>query len=193
MKSSSNPPTRSVLATQSKPSINIAIAYADSLTRRIAKGVCYRIIRRIHRAFEVRAFFWSFEALGQSDTLAQATDIATTADMILYSVHAAEDLPAVAKTWADRWLARTGQPNGALVALLKTAGPTDGAPFAAEIQLGALAQAARMDFFVKVFDRPVHEASSFDLPRAAKQTFRAGLVAADDQCGAVMKPTCAFA
>lgn len=193
MKPLLNAPTRSVPAAQSKPPINIAIAYADSLTRRIAKGVCYRMIRRLHRAFDVRAFFWSFETLGRSDTLEQAADIATTADMIFYSVHAAEDLPAVAKSWADRWLARTGQPNGALVALLKTVGPTDGAPLAAEIQLGALARAARMDFFVKVFDRPVHAASSLESPRAAKPTLPAGLVAANEQRGSVMRPTCAFA
>ncbi|ODU25109.1 MAG: hypothetical protein ABS95_00750 [Verrucomicrobia bacterium SCN 57-15] len=193
MKSPLHRPPRSVRAAQSKPSLSIAIAYADSLTRRIAKGVCYRIIRRIHHAFDVRAFFWSFEALGQSDTLEQAATVAAGADMILYSVHGADELPAVASIWADRWLARTGQPNGALVALLKTAGPTDGAPLAAEIQLSALARAARMDFFVKIFDRPVHAASSFVVPRAAKQTLRTRLATADDQCGVVMKPTCAFA
>jgi hypothetical protein len=193
MKSPLKPTIHRALAAESKPPINLAIAYADSPTRRIAKGVCYRIIRRINRAFDVRAFFWSFDALGQPETLEQAAAIAARADMIFYSVHAAEELPGVARTWADRWLARTGQPNGALVALLKTPGPTNGASLAAEIQLSDLARAARMDFFVKVFDRPVHEASSFDLPRAAKQTLRSGCIAADEQCGVVMKPICAFA
>lgn len=176
-------PTRNALAAQSKPTVNVAIAYADSLTRRIAERVCYRIIRRIHHVFDVRTFFWSFEALGQSDTLEQAAGIAATADVIVYSVHAMAELPAITRTWADRWLARTGQPNGALVALLKTAGPVNDAPLAAEIQLRALARKARMELFVNVIDCPARETSPM---------IRSSLIA-DEQCGAVAGPTCAIA
>lgn len=182
----------SVRAPQSKPHLNIAIAYTDSTTRRIAKGVCYRMTRRLHRSFDIRTFFWSFDSLEQSETLEHAAGIAASADMIFYSVNAAAELPAAARVWADRWLALMGQSRGALVALLKSAGPTNGAPLAAEIQLNALARAARMEFFVKMFDRPMHDASSADLRAAAKLTLGSEPTT-ENRFAAVVKPTCAFA
>lgn len=192
MKSPLHLSTRSVRAPQSKPHLNIAIAYADSTTRRIAKRVCYRMIRRLHHSFDIRAFFWSFDSLGQSERLEHAAGIAASADMIFYSVNAAEELPAAARVWSDCWLALMGQSRGALVALLKSAGPINVAPLAAEIQLNALAQAARMEFFVKIFDRPMQDASSVGLRAAAKLTLGSA-PATENRFEAVVKPACAFA
>jgi len=183
-------------AAESKPSLNFAIAYADRLTHRIALSVCSRVFRRIERAFDVHAFWWSFDVLGQPEALQRAATVAATADMIFCSLYAAEELPSTFKAWTDVWLAQTGRTTSALVALLKTTGPIDAAPLAAETQLNALAKAARMDFFVKIFDQSVRETSSFAIPRAVKRASRIGLPAADARptlVASAMKPTCEFA
>jgi nucleotide-binding universal stress UspA family protein len=189
-------PSHNDLTAESKPAINIAMAYADRLTHRIALTVCSRVFRRIERAFDVHAFWWSFDSLGQPEALEQAATVAARADMIFCSLYAAEELPTTLKPWADRWLARTEQTGSALVALLKTTRPIGGAPLAAEAQLNALAKAARMDFFVKVFDQPVRETPSFEIPRAVKRVSRTGLLTAEARHTVVttaMKPTCEFA
>ncbi len=184
MKAALKPSPRTKTPAESKPPINIAIAYADRLTHRIALTVCSRVFRRVQRAFDVRAIWLSFDSLGQPGALEQAATVAARADMIFCSLYADAEPPSALKPWADRWLARTGRTRSALVALLKTTGPIDGKPLAAEAELSALAKAARMDFFVKVFDQPVREITAFEIPRATMQR---------TVVGSARKPTCEFA
>jgi hypothetical protein len=195
MKTPPNRSTRSETAADSKPPINIAIVYADRLTHRIAVTVCSRVFRRIQRAFNVHAFWWSSDSLWQPEALEQAAAVAAKADVIFCSLYAADELPPSLKAWSDRWLARAERTGGALAALLKTTRPIDGAPLTAESQLNALAKAARMEFFVKVFDTPFHETSSFVIPRAVKRVSRSHLPADARRTttASAMKSTCEFA
>lgn len=184
-------PTARILTENVKPPLNIVITFADRLTQRIAMQVCSGVVRRISRAFTVHTLSWSFDALSLPDELECAVAVTCRADMVFCSVHASRNLPAAVRAWADRWQPRTGQADGALVALLKTNGKEGSATFAAENELGAVAKAARMDFFVKIFDQPVPETSSFDLPRAARRMDRANGIAKAGQISTAL--TSAFA
>ncbi len=190
-------PTASDLAAKSKPPLNIVIAYADRLTYQIAMSACSRVVRPIRRSFTVHSVWFSFDNLGRAYVLEQAAAAAVKADMIFCSVHASEELPAAVKAWIVRWLPRSGQSDGALVALLKTNGETSRAPLAAENDLSVVAKAARMDFFVKVFDQPVPESSASELPCAARLTARMNRSAVEGQFSASLtpplKPVCGFA
>lgn len=196
MKTPLNHSTRSSSAADSKPPINIAIVYADRLTQRIAMSVCSRVFRRIQTTFNVHAFWWSSDSLWQPEALEQAAAVAANADMIFCSLYAADELPPSLKAWSDCWLARAERTGGALAALLKTTRTIDGAPLTAEIQLNALAKAARMEFFVKVFDQPFREPSSSEIPRAVKRVSRIGPLPGDARhttATPAMKPACEFA
>ncbi len=197
MKAASKLPARTDLAAESKPTLNIVIAYADQLTYQIAMRACSRVLRRIRRSFTVHSVWFSFDALGRAYVLEQAAVAAVKSDLIFCSVYATETLPAPVKAWIVRWLPRTGQSDGALVALLKTTDQTNRAPLNAEIDLSVVAKAARMDFLVKVFDQPVPETSPFDLPHTARRTARANRFAAERHFSASLtpppKPPCGFA
>lgn len=169
MKSPMKLSSASILAKNARPPLNIVITYADRLTQQIAMKVCSGVVRRISRAFAVHTLSWSFDALSQPDALERAVAVTCRADMVFCSAHASRNLPAAVRAWADGWRPRTGQADGALVALLKTNGQAGGAILAAENELGALAKAARMDFFVKFFDQRVPETSSFDSLRPARR------------------------
>lgn len=192
MKAPLKQPARSDLAAEAKPPLNIVIAYADRLTYQIAMSACSRVVRRIRRSFTVHSVWVSFDNLGRAYVLEQAAAAAAKADMIFCSVHASEELPAAIKAWIVRWLPRSGQSDGALVALLKTNGETSSAPLAAENDLSAVAKAARMDFFVKVFDQPAPESSCIDwhASRANRLCCGSPLQSISDR---PLKPACGFA
>ena len=79
-----------------------------------------------------------------------AAEEAAAADLVVISVHQAEDLPDVVKRWADLWLRQKGSHQAVLLALLD---PSDAeAPGSTEAYLRNLARCGGMEFLVESAD-----------------------------------------
>ena len=136
---------------ESNSTIRLVFVYADAPTRAIAMEVFNTLHQQLHSEFSFRAVSWSFEFLGQLKILDLATKAAVEADMIFCSTYRGQELPVSAEVWIDSWLPQKTDPESALVALLRGSNSGSVLPCPTELFLRQIAQAAKMDFFVKEF------------------------------------------
>src|SRR5580658_2002961 len=83
--------------------LNIAGAYQDWVTEGWATQTCHLATQRA-RAGRVQNSWFNINSLGDPEILAKAICAALTADVIVVSVYAADELPLDLYTWFDLWL-----------------------------------------------------------------------------------------
>jgi len=84
-----------------------------------------------------------------------AVRAALVADLIVVSVHAADELPLGLYVWIDAWLPRRTSREGALTALIGADEPQDPQSSRTREYLQAVARKAQLDF-IPLFESRLH-------------------------------------
>lgn len=125
---------------------SVVVVYETPAIREHAVKFCERLAHEQESAAAAETNWWSFRLLGHSETGAHAARTAAGADVVIFAMHAAGDLPDEIKLWIENWLNKRGDREGALVGLLaREKRPHDVPPFR-EIYLRHIAHRAGMDF-----------------------------------------------
>lgn len=94
--------------------------------------------------------WWSFAGLSDSARAAEAAIKAAAADVVIFAISPAGDLPREIKLWTENWIAKRSEREGAIVGLV--AGHVSPGELAClkEIYLRHMAHRARMDYLREV-------------------------------------------
>lgn len=124
----------------------VVVVYETPAIREHAVRFCDRFAREQESAARAEMNWWSFHLLGNSVAGHDAVQKAAVADVVIFAIDAAGDLPEEIKLWIEKWLNKRGEREGALVGLLAREGRShDIAPFR-EVYLRHIARRAGMDF-----------------------------------------------
>jgi hypothetical protein len=123
----------------------IAVVYESPSIREHAVRFCERLAEE-RKAPGVEMNWWSFQHLGHIQHAGEALQKAAKADVVVFAMNSAGDLPDEIKMWIEHWLNRRGEREGALVGLLnREDGILEMASFR-EIYLRHAARRAGMDY-----------------------------------------------
>jgi hypothetical protein len=132
---------------------SIAVVYQDKLTRIWAKQMCRPVM---HWAAEerIQQTWQDVNSLSDPGILLEAVRAALAADVIVVSIHAADELPLDFYAWIDVWLPRRRSRAGALAALIGVAEPLDSRSVRTREYLQAVARRCNLDFIPQERRRP---------------------------------------
>jgi hypothetical protein len=126
--------------------LKVALSYQDAITRQWALEM-YRQVSQLVGADHIHDTWWNTTSLLSDPQLLQdAVVAATLADVIVVSVHAAEELPLDLYVWIDAWLPRRPQRRGALLALIGARDQVDTGSSHALDYLQAVARKGNFDY-----------------------------------------------
>jgi hypothetical protein len=129
-------------------SLNVALVYEDARAERWAGSVCERVSQLTGReGIQFKA--WKISDLSQPGTFADAVLGASTADMIIVAIQAAEQLPLELCAWTDAWLPHRLQLTGALVALVGLTEQSGSQSDRTRRDLQAVARKGGLDFLIE--------------------------------------------
>lgn len=124
----------------------VVVLYETPAIREHAVRFCERLSQGQESPARAEKSWWSFHLLGHSAAGHDAVQKAAVADVVIFAMDAAGDLPEEVKLWIENWLNKRGEREGALVGLLaREERSHDIAPFR-EIYLRHIARRAGMDF-----------------------------------------------
>ena len=134
-----------VAPAKSEYALNIVGVYQDPLTQ--SWGVpMRRLATQLAGEEHILDTWYDLHSLDDIQVLMEAVCAALVADVIVVSVHAAEELPLGLYVWIDAWLPRRTSREGALTALIGTDEPQDPQSSRTREYLQAVARKARLDF-----------------------------------------------
>lgn len=139
---------------ESEYTLKVTVVYQDRRTQEWAEHVCGRMGYLVGEEC-LRCSWWPLDRLTEPEMFEAAVQAASVADVIVVSLHAAEELPEDLWTWIALWLPRRRQPTGALVTLLDVAEiPPGGASLTREY-LRTVACKGGLDFLPHEEELPV--------------------------------------
>ncbi len=143
---------------------DLVVAYEDTDTRNRALHLYDHLAQQLLDDYDFQCSWWKFEHLANSVLQQEAADSAADANMVILSLRAHRELPAVQKAWMDDWIHRRHHRKAALVVMIADTNQPerDAAPV-----LGYLRNAARigrMDFFLHGFELPKANSEFPDTP-----------------------------
>jgi hypothetical protein len=125
--------------------LKIAMVYQDEATWEWADQAVGRVARLVGRSC-VQSAWWDMDQLSEPSVEFDAVQAAALADMLIVSIHAADQVPAAFHGWIVKGLARRCHREGILVALLATPGHPSASAARLRCQLEALACSSNLDF-----------------------------------------------
>jgi hypothetical protein len=131
--------------TESEYALSIAGVYQDIVTRDWALQTC-RQATQLAGEERVQNMLYYAHSLRDPGVLLEAVRAALLADVILVSVHAADELQLELHVWIDAWLPRRLSRAGALTALIGVAEPSNSQSVRTLEYLKAVACKAQLDF-----------------------------------------------
>ena len=138
---------------ESAYALNVAGVYQDNVTRDWAMQTC-RQATRLAEAERVQDTWYNANTLSDPGIFLDAVRAALMADVIVVSVHAADELPLDLYVWIDAWLPRRPSRAGALAALIGVNEPLDSQSVRTHEYLQAVARKAQLDFIPHKRKRP---------------------------------------
>jgi hypothetical protein len=139
---------------ESDYALKIAGVYQDFVTREWALQT-YRRATRLAGEERIQNAWYNTNSLSDPAILLHAVQAALVADVILVSVHAADELPRDLCVWIDAWLPLRPPRVGALTALIGVAQPLEPQSVRTLDYLQAVARKAQLDFIPQHCQRPV--------------------------------------
>lgn len=130
------------------PAINLTIIYEDLLTLEWAGQVCDQVTAFIDRDC-LASNSWRVSDLADPKVLQDAVCAAARADVIVLSLHDAEELPLNLRVWMEGWLPRRDLPVGALITLIGVAEETKASSLRSRRHLEAIGRRAGMDLLLE--------------------------------------------
>jgi hypothetical protein len=98
---------------------NIVVIYETSPLRECAMSFCNKLSQPREFSSELKIDWLSFAFLCSSGMKVELLEKAAAADLIIFAMRAAGDLPDPVKLWIENWLAKRGEREGMLASLLK--------------------------------------------------------------------------
>jgi hypothetical protein len=129
----------------SEYALNIVGVYQDPLTQSWGVPMC-RLAAQLVGEKHIRNLWYDAHTLTDTAVLLSAVHAALVADVIVVSVHAADELPVGLYVWIDAWLPRRASREGALTALIGADEPRDFQSAPTRAYLQAVARKAQLDF-----------------------------------------------
>jgi|HubBroStandDraft_1064217.scaffolds.fasta_scaffold312435_2 hypothetical protein len=133
--------------------LNVAGIYQDAITRGWAMQTC-RPVAQLAGEERIRNLWYNAHSLSDQGILQDAVRAALTADVIVVSVYAADELPLDLYVWFEAWLPRRPARMGALAALIGVTQPPDSQFVRTLKYLQAVAHKAQLDFIPQERRRP---------------------------------------
>jgi hypothetical protein len=124
----------------------VVVVYETPAIREHAVKFCERLEHEPESAGKAELNWWSFHLLSESAGGADTAQKAAQADVVVFAMDAAGDLPDAIKLWIETWLNKRGEREGALVGLLDREERSHDVPPFREIYLRHIARRAGMDF-----------------------------------------------
>jgi hypothetical protein len=144
-----------VAPTQSEYALNIVGVYQDPLTQSWGMPMC-RLATQLVGEGHILSLWYDVHSLDDTGVLLEAVRATLTADVIVVSVHAADELPLGLYVWIDAWLPRRAAREGALTALIGADEPQDFRSIHTREYLQAVARKAQLDF-IPLFEPRLHQ------------------------------------
>ena len=141
-----------VAPAESEYALNIVGVYQDPLTQSWGVPMC-RLATQLAGNEHVRNTWYDAHSLDDIQILTEAVRAALVADLIVVSVHAADELPLGLYVWIDAWLPRRASREGALTALIGADEPQDPRSSRTREYLQAVARKAQLDFIPRFESR----------------------------------------
>lgn len=131
---------------------DLVVAYEDTFTRDRALRLYDHLAQQLLNDYDFQCSWWKFDHLVNPTLRHQAADAAASANMVILSLHAQDEVSPLHRTWIEEWLPLRDSGTAALVALI---GGGNDAGFEKAPMLAYLQNAARlgrMDFFNHGFE-----------------------------------------
>jgi hypothetical protein len=141
------PDEMAIVTGNSRPPLNVAAVYQDSVTRDWAMQYSSRATR-VTGNERVQNRCYDVNCLGDTEVLVNAVLAAVVADVIVVSIYAANELPVDLYVWFQAWMPRRLSRVGALTALIGVDEPLDARVHTLEY-LQSVARMAQLDFIPK--------------------------------------------
>lgn len=135
--------------------LHIFVAYDVPLARQSAQQTAIRLAEQRGDGSSVDWNFQSFSDLAVAAAAEDAARSAAGADMVVFATVDARGLPFPVKAWVERWLARKGNRESALIALVGRNSQAENGSTPAQHYLGAIAREAGMSYREGRFEMPV--------------------------------------
>ena len=110
-----------------------------------------RLAKRGRDDFDIECNWWQFDDLTQNKQGAEAAKVAGHADMVMIVCAKSEELPSSIKVWVEMWLAKKGEQDTALVAMVGVANRQNRPTTAVHSYLEHVARETGMNFFPALF------------------------------------------
>src|SRR3954447_3242964 len=121
---------------------------SDPASGELANQLCRSLEQEFGGNLNFEFGWWAFDRLADSKELQAAAEHASEADLILFSVHAGNELPRSVQEWIEAGLARRRKTGGAVAVLTGPAQASTGGGWPIDCYLRYLAERAAMDFWV---------------------------------------------
>lgn len=138
---------------------DLLVAYEDRQTRNRALHLYDHLAQQLLEDYDFQCTWWKFGLFSDDVIRRQSADAALDANMVILSLHAAENISTTQTLWLHDWTHRRRHRKAALVTLI--AGVNDPEKEAPRM-VASLREAARiggMDFFPHAFGLPLPDAS----------------------------------
>jgi hypothetical protein len=122
------------------------VIYEDRPTRDHALRLCDNLARKFWPDLELDFLWWKFDYLEDADLGRFAADTASESDLVIFSAHAAKELPTGVRTWIESWVNRRLNKPNALVALIGLAEDQTQGLSPIHVYLREVARHAGMDY-----------------------------------------------
>ncbi len=132
--------------------LGLLVAFEDSITGTRVKEFCQGLSRDLGEHCRITEHVWLFSTLRLRELREIAAEEASASDLVIVSVHQAEQLPEEVKNWIDLWLQHKGNHSAVLLALLDPA--DEDAPNSTQAYLQDVARRAGMVFLTESPEGP---------------------------------------
>jgi len=134
------------------PRLVLLATFEDSVTGKRVKDFCQGLSRNLGQRCQIIEHVWLFSTFRLRELQEIAAEEASASDLVILSVHQAEDLPDEVKSWIELWLSHKGARPAVLLALLDPA--HEEVPGPTQAYLRDVARRGGMDFLVELSEEP---------------------------------------
>lgn len=143
---------------------DLVVAYEDNDTRARALHLYDHLAQQLLDDYDFQCSWWKFDHLANPILQQEAADAAVDANMVILSLRAHRELPAVHKAWVENWVSRRQHRKAALVVMVADTNQPERDAAHSLAWLRNAARLGRMDFFLHGFTLPK---SQPELPASA--------------------------
>jgi hypothetical protein len=128
----------------------IVVVYEDGAAREYAVRSAPHLVESHPLETSTVVEWWSFARLSESEGAGEAAISAAAADLLIFVVSPAGDLPEELKLWIENWIARRSEREGTIIGMMAGSASPGEIACLKEIYLRHVAHRAGMDYLSQV-------------------------------------------